>query len=112
MAADCCSGTLHTGTPLGRVETLHNLPCYISDPPNGAQAKGVVVIIPDAFGWELPNSRVLADNYAKRAGVRVLLPDFMDGWSPFSPRTMRSRMEEQRVERKRVEHSKCAMVVC
>ena len=77
--ADCCSGTIHAGTPTGRVETLHNFPCYISDPPNNATPKGAIVFIPDAFGWELPNSRVLADVYAKRLGCKVLLPEVMDG---------------------------------
>ena len=87
--ADCCSGTLHSGEPCGRVETLHDFPCYISDPPNNVAPKGVIVIIPDAFGWELPNSRVLADNYAKRLGCQVLLPEVMDGnrldWSMLDP---------------------------
>ena len=86
--ADCCSGTIHTTTPIGRVETFHGFPCYISDPPNNAAPKGIIVIIPDAFGWELPNSRVLADVYAKRLGCQVLLPELMDGnhldWSVLS----------------------------
>lgn len=56
---------------------------YITDPPNGAPAKGIVVIIPDAFGWTLLNSRILADRYAERGGWKVLLPDFMDGMLPF-----------------------------
>ena len=76
---DCCSGTAHAGTPAGRVETLHDFPCYISDPPKNAAPKGVIVIVPDAFGWELPNSRLIADAYAKRLGCQVLLPDVMDG---------------------------------
>lgn len=38
------------------------------------------MIVPDAFGWELNNSRILADAYAKRVGnVTVYLPEFMDG---------------------------------
>ena len=79
---DCASGTLHDGTPVGRIETIHGLQTYITDPPDGAKAKGIVVIIPDAFGWTLPNSRVLADRYAERGGWRVMLPDFMDGGLP------------------------------
>ena len=77
--ADCCTGTLHDGTPVGRVETLHNFPCYITDPPLNAAPKAIIILIPDAFGWELPNSRVLADNYAKRLQCQVLLPELMDG---------------------------------
>lgn len=54
---------------------------YVTDPPNldGAEPKGIVAIIPDVFGWTLPNTRVLADRYAERGGWRVMLPDFMDG---------------------------------
>jgi len=46
-SSECCGGTLHEGTPGGRVEVVHGLPSYVIEPPNGAQAKGVVVIIPD-----------------------------------------------------------------
>lgn len=77
--SDCASGHLHEGTPAGRVETLHGLPAYVTGPPGNEPSKGTVVIIPDAFGWNLNNSRILADAYAKRAGVTVYLPDFMNG---------------------------------
>lgn len=73
----CATGSLHTGTPTGRVEKVHGLDCYIADAPNGS-SKGVIVIIPDAFGWELPNNRILADDYAKN-GFKVLLPEFQAG---------------------------------
>ncbi|KAI7258187.1 hypothetical protein KC352_g10744, partial [Hortaea werneckii] len=74
----CASGSLHTGIPTGRIKKLHGLDCYIADAPDGRNPKGVVVIIPDAFGWTLPNNRILADQYAKRTGAHVFLPDFMD----------------------------------
>ena len=76
---DCAAGTLHEGTPAGRVERVHGLETYIADPPNGQQPKGIIVHIPDAFGWELVNNRILSDNYATRTGCRVYLPEFMDG---------------------------------
>ena len=78
---DCASGHLHEGTPVGHEETLYGLPAYITGPSGSEPSKGIVVIIPDAFGWNLNNSRILADAYAKRAGVTVYLPDFMDGMS-------------------------------
>jgi dienelactone hydrolase len=65
--------------PTGRIEKLHGLDCYTADPPNGTPPKGVVVIIPDAFGWTLPNNRILADCYAKEGNFRVYLPEFMNG---------------------------------
>jgi hypothetical protein len=74
----CATGSLHTGMPTGRIEKVRGLDCYIADPPSDPP-KGVVVIIPDAFGWTLPNNRILADCYAKEGNFRVYLPEFMDG---------------------------------
>jgi hypothetical protein len=76
---NCVSGALHSGTPVGSTETLHGLRTYITRPPAGVEPKGVIVIIPDAFGWELVNSRILADNYAQKGQFVVYLPDFMNG---------------------------------
>lgn len=78
---DCITGGLHEGTPVGRVETVHGLPAYISEPPDGQSPKGIIVIVPDALGWELNNSRILADTYARRTNARVYLPEFTDGHS-------------------------------
>lgn len=75
----CCSGNTHSGEPKGVTGTLHGLPTYIAEPPNGTKIKGVVVIVPDAFGWEFVNLRLLSDVFAERLGVRCLLPDFMEG---------------------------------
>nr|POF18691.1 hydrolase tropi [Quercus suber] len=75
----CATGSLHTGTPKGEVTKLHGLDCYVAKPLSGTP-KGIVVIIPDAFGIALPNNRILADAYADRIGAQVLLPDFMDGY--------------------------------
>ncbi|KAL3466067.1 Alpha/Beta hydrolase protein [Aspergillus heterothallicus] len=76
---DCFSGHINPSTPTGHVTTLHGLDVYIAEPPQGTAPKGIVVIIPDAFGWEFVNNRILADHYAQRGGFRVLLPDFMKG---------------------------------
>ena len=81
----CATGSLHTGTPTGRIEKVHGLDCYIADAPNDSP-KGVVVIIPDAFGWTLPNNRILADCYAKEGNFQVYLPEFMNGEKPLNGR--------------------------
>ncbi|KAL4950433.1 hypothetical protein BDW69DRAFT_187370 [Aspergillus filifer] len=77
---DCFAGHIHSGTPKGHVTTLHGLETYVSDPdiPKD-EVKGIVVIIPDAFGWEFVNNRLLADHYADMGKFRVYLPDFMYG---------------------------------
>lgn len=80
VCRDCGKGNLHSGITTGRIETIHGLPAYVTDSPNGqGEIKGIIIIIPDAFGWELPNTRILADKYAKRTNSRVYVPDFMDG---------------------------------
>lgn len=54
-----------------------------------AAAKGIVVIVPDAFGWKLVNTRILADKYAERCQVTVYVPDFMDEMCMFEIRSLR-----------------------
>ncbi|KAK4171087.1 Alpha/Beta hydrolase protein [Triangularia setosa] len=77
---DCFTGTLRGDiTPIGTEQTVHNVPSYVSLPPDGAQSLGTVVIISDALGWNLRNTRVLADAYARRIPCKVLVPDFNNG---------------------------------
>ncbi|CAD0088925.1 unnamed protein product [Aureobasidium vineae] len=75
----CASGSLHTGTPTGAISKLHDLDVYIASPPSNRPPKGIVVILPDIFGWTLPNTRILADSFAAKGDFLVMLPDFMDG---------------------------------
>jgi len=77
---DCLTGSVKDGTPTGAVTTIHGLPAYVARPDG--TPKGVVVIIPDIFGWELSNCRLLADAYAKEGGFLVYLPNFMNGFIP------------------------------
>ena len=78
--SSCATGDIREADNLaGRVEAIHGLPTYVCEPPDGAAPKGMVVFIPDAFGWTLPNNRVLVDTYARRTGCRVYLPDVNNG---------------------------------
>ncbi|KAI9759536.1 MAG: hypothetical protein M4579_002295 [Chaenotheca gracillima] len=79
--ADCFKGVLNEGTPKGTIKKVYGVDTYVASPPNGARPTGVIVIIPDAFGWDLNNNRILADNYAEMGGFLVHLPDFMNGKS-------------------------------
>ncbi|KAK8125591.1 Hydrolase tropI [Apiospora kogelbergensis] len=80
---DCFTGTLHgDAVTTGHVERIHGLPTYVAKPEAGTEPKALIVIISDGFGWELRNSRALADSYAKRGDFLVYLPDFMDGAAP------------------------------
>ena len=74
----CCSGSEHDGVPKGTTGTLYGLPTYIAE-PSDRDVKAIVVLIPDAIGWEFNNLRLLADTFAERIGVRCLIPEFMNG---------------------------------
>lgn len=76
---DCFAGRQHDGTPKGAVIELHGLATYVAEPPQGTVSNGIIVIIPDAFGMEFVNNKVLADTYAAKGGYKVYLPDFMLG---------------------------------
>jgi len=76
---DCFRGGKTLEHPKGREATVHGLQTYIATPPAGTTPKGVILFATDAFGWQFPNNRVLADHYASRGGYLVYVPDFMGG---------------------------------
>lgn len=76
---ECFSGHVHEGDPTGKTQTLHSLTTYTATP--AGTPKGIIVIIPDAFGIEFVNNKLLADHYAAKGGYITHLPDFMAGTS-------------------------------
>lgn len=76
---DCFSGSIHEGQPKGQITKLHGLDVYVSSPPEGKPSKGIIIIVPDAFGWEFVNNRLLSDHYAEKGNFTVYLPEFMNG---------------------------------
>lgn len=74
---DCFTGTIHTAKPTGKVETLHDVPTYISR--GGAASNSTIVFLTDGFGFNLVNNKLLADQYASRTGLRVLVPNLLPG---------------------------------
>ncbi len=79
---DCFKGVVHDyASPAGSVETIHGVPTYIALSAADCQSssKSTIIFITDAFGFNLDNSKLLADVYASRTGIRVLLPDIIPG---------------------------------
>jgi len=75
---DCCTtGFQWDGTPSGRESTLADNKAYIT----GNSKDRAIFIVHDALGWQLKNTRLLADHYAKEVGATVYLPDFFHGWA-------------------------------
>lgn len=93
---DCFTGHVHDGKPRGVVMKFHGLDTYVTDPTDGRPVRGIIVIIPDAFGWEFVNNRLLADHYAEKGDYRVYLPDFMNGQYPPESRARESIRADRR----------------
>ena len=76
----CFTGHPKSGEPKGQVSVIHGRNTYVAQPEDEAvEIKGTIVIIPDVFGWEFVNNRLVADHYASQGAFKVYLPDFMDG---------------------------------
>jgi dienelactone hydrolase len=78
---DCFKGTAQGGTPSGTITTLHGIPVYVASPPSTttSTSPSTIIYIPDAFGYKFINNQLLADTYAARTGMRVLVPDVIPG---------------------------------
>ncbi|KAI9720163.1 MAG: hypothetical protein M1812_002980 [Candelaria pacifica] len=91
---DCVSGVVHSGTPTGSTNKIHGVDTYFASPSNGGPPRGIIVVVPDVFGWTFSNTRVLADSYAKKGNFTVYVPDFMNAaqvLSNFIPFLVRNR---------------------
>lgn len=74
--ASCCwLGTIHKGTPRGKMETILDTPTYLATPekPNGH----VVLYFPDVWGMSV-NAQLLMDGFAD-AGFLTLGMDYFRG---------------------------------
>ncbi|KAI0017016.1 dienelactone hydrolase family protein [Xylariomycetidae sp. FL0641] len=92
VSSCCVQGFQWEGTPTGRIGRLGSLAAYIagddvaspstsssSSTSSPSSPKSAVLMVHDLLGWEFPNARLLADHYAREAGVAVYLPDFFGG---------------------------------
>lgn len=58
----CFTGYIHLHEkPTGTMQTIYGRQTYVANPPEGKEPKGIVVIVPDAFGLPFPNNKLLAD---------------------------------------------------
>lgn len=64
LSACCVSGNIHSGTPKGQVIQFGGVNAYVAKPKDGSKKK-TVIFLTDIFGFELPNVRLLADEYAE-----------------------------------------------
>lgn len=91
---DCFSGHQHDGEPVGKMIKLHGLSTYVVEPPEGRKVRGIIVYIPDAFGIDFINNKLLADAYARKGDYKVYLPDFMLGEPSLNHGPRRNRLPD------------------
>lgn len=67
---------------MGREVQVEHIRAYVTGPP--ADTGKAVIVVQDIFGWELPNTRYMADLIAGN-GYTTIVPDFFVGKEPWSP---------------------------
>ncbi|KAH7925902.1 dienelactone hydrolase endo-1,3,1,4-beta-D-glucanase [Leucogyrophana mollusca] len=75
--ADCFKGSLLTGEPTGSITELDG--AYLASGPTAGDTRRAVVLLTDAFGLPLKNSKLIADNIAKCLSCDVWAPDIFNG---------------------------------
>lgn len=82
-APDFFSGSVHTAQPLGHLEILFDVETYVTR--GTATSNSTIVFLTDDFGLNLVNNKLLADQYATKTGLRVLVPNLLpSGGLPLS----------------------------
>lgn len=80
---DCFKGSIHDhAEPAGEIFTIHGIRTYtagLQSNQSSSSSKSTIIFLTDAFGFNLVNSKLLADRYAKETGFRVLVPDIIPG---------------------------------
>jgi len=78
LCAGCVTGSLHEGTPQGKIEYIDGVQCYIATPSGDYPKDKVLLYLTDAFGIPLLNNKLLADGFA-REGFKTVIVDYHNG---------------------------------
>ena len=74
--SECCvSGFIHEGEPKGTYIEIADVKAYKTQP--GKRDDAIVVILPDIFGIYLPNTLLIADQFASKTGFTTYIPDIL-----------------------------------
>jgi len=79
---DCTRGYILPGEPAGRISDING--AYFTAGPDGSSNKRAVIFLTDVFGLPLKNSKIMADNFAKRLQCDVWVPDLFNGHPPLA----------------------------
>lgn len=76
-SSSCWLGTIHEGTPRGNLETILDVPTYVSKPTPERANGHIVLYFPDVWGMST-NAQLLMDAFAD-AGFLTLGMDYFRG---------------------------------
>ncbi|XP_063801432.1 carboxymethylenebutenolidase homolog [Pseudophryne corroboree] len=76
---------------IGQVIEIEHIKAYVARPQTSTDK--AIIIVQDIFGWELPNTRYIADLLASH-GYTAILPDFFKGQEPWKTTNDRSKLFE------------------
>ncbi|KAM0754303.1 chlorocatechol-degradation protein [Meredithblackwellia eburnea MCA 4105] len=76
---ECCiKGVIHEGESKGTIRELGGVKTYVALESGGFDSSAAIILLPEVFGLELINARLLADSFAAN-GFQVYIPDFLAG---------------------------------
>jgi len=80
LCKDCITGVVwdDQGSPEGKFEEIGGIRTYVATPAGDYAKHKVILYLSDAFGPELINPKLLADDFA-RHGFRTVVPDLFNG---------------------------------
>ncbi|MBN3304031.1 CMBL Carboxymethylenebutenolidase, partial [Amia calva] len=82
---------------LGEEVQIEHIQAYVTKPTSGTDK--AVIVIQDIYGWQLPNTRYMADLLASH-GYIAICPDFYVGKEPWRPTDDWSTFQEWLQDRK------------
>jgi len=75
---DCVKGVTHEGTPNGKWEKIGGVDAYVATPTGEYPQNKAILFLSDAFGPQLHNNQLLADDFAAN-GLKTIVLDYFNG---------------------------------
>ncbi|KAJ7109695.1 Alpha/Beta hydrolase protein [Mycena crocata] len=85
---DCFRGAVLEGEPTGAIRSDYEGAYFASG--SGETSTRAIILLTDAFGLPLKNSKILADSYAQHLACDVWVPDFFAGPPPVTEEQMKT----------------------
>src|ERR1700731_4305527 len=74
---NCNKGSILPGEPKGTIDPSTG--AYLAKAPDQSRTERAVLLLTDAFGLPLKNSKIIADVLSEHLGCDVWIPDIFDG---------------------------------